>query len=605
MKKSSNRKLMLAVAISLAVGIVACLIAGSGVLFVPDGVVSDALYQRGGIVNTDIVVVGMDQRALDEIGPMPWSRHIMAEAIEYLNSDPDGRIPAAIGVDTLYVGESADPDADAHLVSAAASKGNVVVAAVATYDRELVVEGDDFYMSDNIVGWDEPFDELYAVTRIGHINAMEDQDAILRHALLYESVPGSGDVYSFARVIYEMYCENTGQATKENPATDGGFYYIPYTAAGGGYYDNISVADLLDGTIDPAFFAGKVVLIGPYAVGMQDSYPTSIDHAAPMYGVEFQANLIDAFERGFFPQSVSEELQLIILFAAVFGSCLFYRNRKVRWSVVYTIALIGGWLLLCLIMYRAGFILHVLWIPLFILCVFVGSVALNYVRAQREKKKVTNTFGHYIDPAIMKQLLDQGSSALKLGGELKEVAALFVDVRGFTTMSEALDPETVIEIINRYLTLTTECIMKNHGTLDKFVGDCTMALWNAPVEQEDPVYLACCAAMDMVEGSAALGKELQERFGRTVDFGIGVHWGPAVIGNVGAPKRMDYTAIGDTINTAARLEANAPGGQVLISRVVADILGDRAVCTSLGDSIRLKGKAEGFEILRLEKLIRD
>ncbi len=204
----------------------------------------------------------------------------------------------------------------------------------------------------------------------------------------------------------------------------------------------------------------------------------------------------------------------------------------------------------------------------------------------------------------MKQLLDQGSSALKLGGQLKDVAALFVDVRGFTTMSEALDPETVIEIINRYLTLTTDCIMRNHGTLDKFVGDCTMALWNAPVEQEDPVYLACCAAMDMVEGSAELGKELQERFGRTVDFGIGVNWGPAVIGNVGAPKRMDYTAIGDTINTAARLEANAPGGQVLISRAVADILGDRAVVTSLGDSIRLKGKAEGFEILRLESLVR-
>ena len=605
MNKTINRKLMLAVAVSLAVGIVACLIAGSGVLFVPDGVVSDALYQRGGIANTDIVVVGMDQRALDEIGPMPWSRHIMAEAVEYLNSDPDGRIPAVIGVDTLYVGESADPDADAHLVSAAAAKGNVVVAAVATYDRELVVEGDDFYMSDDIVGWDEPFEALYDVTRIGHINAMEDQDAILRHALLYENVPGSGDVYSFARVIYEMYCENTGQAVNENPATDGGFYYIPYTTTGGGYYDNISVADLLDGTIDPAFFADKVVLIGPYAVGMQDSYPTAIDHAAPMYGVEFQANLIDAFVRGFFPQSVSEVLQLILLFAVVFISCLFYRNRRVRWAVIVTAALIGGWILICMLAYRAGHILHVLWIPLFILCVFVGSVALNYVRAQREKKKVTNTFGHYIDPAIMKQLLDQGSSALKLGGQLKDVAALFVDVRGFTTMSEALDPETVIEIINRYLTLTTECIMKNHGTLDKFVGDCTMALWNAPVEQEDPVYLACCAAMDMVEGSAALGKELQERFGRTVDFGIGVHWGPAVIGNVGAPKRMDYTAIGDTINTAARLEANAPGGQVLISRAVADILGDRAVCTSLGDSIRLKGKAEGFEILRLEKLIRD
>ena len=164
--------------------------------------------------------------------------------------------------------------------------------------------------------------------------------------------------------------------------------------------------------------------------------------------------------------------------------------------------------------------------------------------------------------------------------------------------------DILAKIVNKYLTLTTECIMKNHGTLDKFVGDCTMAFWNAPVEQEDPVYLACKAAMDMVEGSKALGQELQERFGRTVHFGIGVHYGPAVVGNIGAPKRMDYTAIGDTVNTASRLESNAPGGTILISRAVADILGDRAQVTSLGSSIRLKGKAEGFEILTLDHLSR-
>jgi adenylate cyclase len=146
--------------------------------------------------------------------------------------------------------------------------------------------------------------------------------------------------------------------------------------------------------------------------------------------------------------------------------------------------------------------------------------------------------------------------------------------------------------------------MKNHGTLDKFVGDCTMAVWNAPLPQEDPVYLACCAAMDMVEGSRTLGDELLSRFGRTVSFGVGVNWGPAVVGNIGAPRRMDYTAIGDTVNTAARLEANAPGGTVFISRSVADQLGDRAHVTSLGSSIKLKGKAEGFEILRLDALDR-
>ena len=236
---------------------------------------------------------------------------------------------------------------------------------------------------------------------------------------------------------------------------------------------------------------------------------------------------------------------------------------------------------------------------------FVVSVALNYVRAWREKQKISNTFGHYVDPAVMKQLLEQGSTALELGGSMHDIAVLFVDIRGFTTMSEALDPATVVEILNRYLTLTTECIMRHHGTLDKFVGDCTMAFWNAPLPQEDAVYLACCAAMDMVEGSKALGEELQARFGRTVSFGVGVHVGPAVVGNIGAPQRMDYTAIGDTVNTSARLEANAPGGKVLISRAVADALGDRARTTSLGSTIKLKGKAEGFECLTLDELIRN
>ena len=144
--------------------------------------------------------------------------------------------------------------------------------------------------------------------------------------------------------------------------------------------------------------------------------------------------------------------------------------------------------------------------------------------------------------------------------------------------------------------------MKNHGTLDKFVGDCTMAFWNAPFPQEDAVYLACSAAMDMVEGAKALAEELQEKYGRSVSFGVGVNWGPAVVGNIGAPLRMDYTAIGDTVNTAARLEANAPAGTVYISRAVADVLGDRCEYTSLGDSIKLKGKADGFEVLKLERL---
>ena len=580
------------------------LLAASGITDGADGAVSDAFYQHATSTDGLITVVGMDQRAVDALGPMPWPRTVIADAIAWLNSDPDAR-PAVIAIDTLYVGESADPMADAYLAAVCENGGNVVVAGAGTFGSDLIVEGEEFSVDPRaLLAWDEPYPALKQAVTVGHINAMADTDGIVRHALLSIDVPGEGTVKSFSRVIYEKYCEAAGETPGPLPRTSDGFFYFPFTSAGGGYYDHVSVIDLVNGEIDPAVFAGRIVLIGPYTAGMQDEYRTSLDHAAPMYGVEIQANIVDAFRRGFFPFEVSRRLQLILLFAICLGMGIFFLDRPVLQALAGWVAAVTVWLFMCILMYRGGHILRVLPVPLFVTVLFVASVAANYIRARMEKRRVENTFGHYVDPAVMKELLETGSEALELGGKMTDIAVLFVDIRGFTTMSEALDPPTVVEIINRYLTLTTECIMKNHGTLDKFVGDCTMAFWNAPVAQEDPVYLACCAAMDMVEGSKAVGEELMQRFGRTVSFGIGVNWGPAVVGNIGAPLRMDYTAIGDTVNTAARLEANAPGGTVYISRAVADALGDRAKTTSLGGTIKLKGKADGFEILTLDELER-
>ena len=147
--------------------------------------------------------------------------------------------------------------------------------------------------------------------------------------------------------------------------------------------------------------------------------------------------------------------------------------------------------------------------------------------------------------------------------------------------------------------MTSSCIENNQGTLDKFVGDATMAFWGAPLPVEDPVYLAAKTALDIVEGAKALSEQLKEEINEELNVGVGVHFGPAVVGNMGSVKHMDYTAIGDTVNTSARLEANAPGGTVYISRAVADRLEGRMSFESLGDSVKLKGKAEGFEVLRL------
>ncbi|MBR3556365.1 MAG: CHASE2 domain-containing protein [Oscillospiraceae bacterium] len=579
-------------------------LAAFGVLKRPDFTVSDLLYQSSGATDGEIIVIGMDERATDAFGPMPWPRHVIAEAIEYLNRDPE-RKPAAIGIDILFTSKSDDPEGDAALVEAARKGGNVVFASAGTFGSEVVVTGDEFYVDTKaLLAWDQPYDELREVSYTGHINAMADPDSIIRHALLYVDVPKNGRVYSFSRILYDLYAEHMGMEASSLPKTDAkGFFYIPFTRTSRGYYQDWSVLDLVEGTVPTDRFANKVVLIGPYCAGMQDEYRTSIDHAAPMYGIEIQANLIDAFRAGFYPHEAGGILQLVLLFLISGFSFWWLWDRKVLFALIYWAALCAVYIGLCFGLYwLAGVVLHVLWIPLAVTLVFIASVALNYFRASMEKRRITDTFGRYVDPAILKELLVKGGAAEDLGGKTFNIAVLFVDIRGFTTMSESLDPPTVVEIINQYLTLTTECIMRHHGTLDKFVGDCTMAFWNAPLPQEDPVYLACCAAMDMVEGSKALGAQLLERFGRTVDFGVGVHYGPAVVGNIGAPKRMDYTAIGDTVNTASRLESNAPGSTIYISRVVADALGDRAKTTSLGGSIKLKGKAEGFEVLTLDSL---
>ncbi|MBQ3076232.1 MAG: CHASE2 domain-containing protein, partial [Clostridia bacterium] len=305
-------KTLKSVAAALAVAAALTLVAASGLLDRADWAVSDALYQRPAATDGEIVVIGMDQVALDALGPLPWPRSYMADAIHFLNADPD-TAPAVIGIDVLYVGESGDVEADAALAEAAALGENVVTAAAATFGSDLVTEGETFYLdSMAVLAWDAPYAALAEVTDTGHINAMADTDGIIRHALLKVEAP-TGEVLSFARVLYEKYCAAHGLPPNPLPETDGnGFFYLPYTAAPGGYYDSVSFVDLLDGLVDPSYFAGKIVLIGPYAAGMQDEYRTAIDHAVPMYGVEIVANQIDACRAGFFPREVGDTLQLAL-----------------------------------------------------------------------------------------------------------------------------------------------------------------------------------------------------------------------------------------------------------------------------------------------------
>ena len=565
--------------------------------------ISDRFYQEVGEKNPDIVVIGIDKVTLSKLGPASsLTRAHFAQAVEYLNNhDPKAR-PAVIGIDVLFTGDNADdPEGDRRLAAAAAQYGNVVVASEADVIDDEVLTDDIFAEWEQTWEWIPPFPALADAASTGHINAPNEVDGVVRHDLLYVKVNERGRLYSFSRVIYEKWCASKGITPKAPPSTgDNGIFYLPFTAKS--YECANNFWDLLEGKVEPAVYRDKIVLLAPYAPGLQDSTPTSLDRSDMMYGIDIHANAIEAFQKGFFPREIDREPQLALLFVLSFAAAIFFRNGTMPRIVVAWLIAVVGWLVLCKILYLNGSILYVTQIPLAVSILFVATIAFNYRHARTEKERVVATFERYVDPTVMNQLLSGGADAIDVGGKLRNIAVLFVDIRGFTSMSEILLPVVIVDILNRYLTLTTDCIRKHHGTLDKFVGDCTMAFWNAPLEQDKPVHLACRAALDMIEGAERLKGEIFREYGREITFGIGIHYGSAVVGNIGTSFRMDYTAIGDTVNTAARLEANAPGGVILISRAVADMLGDDADVTSLGNSIKLKGKRADFEILRLNSL---
>ena len=581
-------------------------ICASNIMYAQDTYLSDALYQKPSPQDGQIVLINIDQASLDALGPFPaWGRALMGDVINILNEDP-AQAPAVIALDVLYVGASDDPDGDAYLAEACANSCPVVTACAGTFGTQIAENADgSFYMDDYaLTAYDEPYEDLKNATWQGHINSMFDADGVLRHGIWQIDLPGGEEIPSFHRQIYERYCEQTGQETSTVPVTDSDHrYYIPFQGQPGAYSDGYGVIDLLNGEIDPSAYAGKIVMIGPYAAGMQDDFATAIDHAGKMYGIEYQANMVDALLHGQTKREAGHMPQVIAVFAVTLLWALIFSNRRLRTAIVGWLCTVAGYLGICVAAYAKGVVLSPLYIPMAVTILFVYSIASNYLRAALEKRRVTATFQRYVAPEIVAELLKEGSDAAALGGKLCDIAVLFVDIRGFTTMSEILKPEEVVQILNRYLTLTSTCIFDNSGTLDKFVGDCTMAFWGAPLPQEDSIYKAVKTAFDMIERSEALQKELEEKFGRTVSFGVGVHYGPAVVGNIGAPNRMDYTAIGDTVNTAARLEANAPGGCIYVSHTVAEALAGRVRFTSLGDTVPLKGKAAGFEVLRAEELL--
>lgn len=597
----TNSKLVHIIVMAVA-AVLVFILTMTDALYTPDAFLTDKLYTRLSGPNSNIIIVGIDEETLGEYGNFTlWSREKTAELLELLYSDPENA-PAVVGMDLLFT-EPYDEETDAHLASAAAlAGGNIVSGSHIVYRGQVETDesGKRYYNSEHIDRIEMPIDVLGDAVTSGFTNACVAKDGYVRYAMSSIATPDGGEQDSFAYAVYKLYAAGRGENVYVPDKQSNGLFQFMYSGKSG-EYSKVSFRAVLAGEVPAAAFKDAIVLIGAYAPGMQDDYQPASDRDTSMYGVENHANVIQAYMQHKTMTAVSRWLTaviaalIIILFLALTQKAGLWPGLigSVAVGVIYTLA---GRLLAA-----HGHYIPLIYVLLFLVIADAYLIVGKYVIEKIRRRHTLDVFKKYVAPQVVDELSRSGDFELKLGGEKRHIAVLFIDIRGFTTMSESLDPVQVVEILNDYLALVTDCVLSNSGTLDKFIGDAAMAVFNAPFDLDDYIYKAVKTAWDINSRSKPLEESLFERFGKGVKFGIGVNCGDAVVGNIGCDFRMDYTAIGDTVNTAARLEANAGAGEIYISEEVLNALGDRVKADLVGD-IPLKGKSNKINVYTVKEL---
>lgn len=369
----------------------------------------------------------------------------------------------------------------------------------------------------------------------------------------------------------------------------------------------VSAADVIEGRMPPNRLAGHLVLVGTSAIGLEDYRATPL--GVSMAGVEIHAQILEnvlsnaLLERPNY--AIGVELSAVALLGLL--AILLVPVMAARWVIVSTVILLSAYAVFTWFLFDANRMLVDPTFPVAATLLLTGVMTTaNYLREERQRREIRGAFGQYVSPALIERMQDN-PDALKLGGETKTLTLLFSDVRGFTAISESFkdDPQGLTVLMNRFLTVLSDAILDEGGTIDKFMGDAVMAFWNAPLDIDDHAKAGCRAALAMRRDVEALNRERAASAapGETVhriDVGVGLNTGPCVVGNMGSDTRFDYTALGDTVNLASRLEGQSKpyGVGIVLGETTARAVQDDMAVMEL-DLIRVKGKQEPARIFCL------
>lgn len=360
--------------------------------------------------------------------------------------------------------------------------------------------------------------------------------------------------------------------------------------------------ELLDGTADPKMIAGRMLILGTSAVGLRDirSIPTERD----IPGVEVHAQVIEVIANQDYltrPNYANAAEMAFVLFGGL-AMIILVPWLGAKWTaLVFVATAIGSggtsWYLFA----EQKVLLDASYAIVSIMLIYMVLTYSGYAREEAKRKQTRDAFSKYMSPDQVK-LVAENPDALQLGGDQRDMTLLFCDVRGFTTISEQFDAVGLTKLINKLLTPLTNVILDRHGTIDKYMGDCIMAFWNAPLDVERHEYYGCQSALAMMAEMGPLNDRLEAEAleeGRKhipLKVGLGLNSGPAVVGNMGSELRIDYSVLGDTVNLAARLEgqSKAYGVDIVIGQTTQAAVPEMA--TLFLDNIKVKGKTEAVTI---------
>ena len=603
----------------------------------------DRLFANQTDPGPGVVIVGIDNRSVQAIGSYPVPRSVYASALQ--NLEKDGA--SVVGFDIEFA-DPRDPQTDGVFAKALAASTIPVILSYPAADLQIrqgkVVQMGppsaidqiplkEFRCLDSNADPQVPCQKPNPNVALASPDLVLDSDGVVRRIPLFvqPACYAAGtcttpliDTFAFAAFRASQPDFQTFPEPQESGGTAsvGTGFSMSVDSKGAAlinfsgppdnfvhYKHYVSLADVISGAASPGIFKGSIVLVGAYNLaGVNDEQLVTTsagsNETLSMAGVEIHANVVQMLLGAPSKLLTPEPPWLLFVLILVLGlaTAVGVSRVSVLWGLLGTVVtLVVFTFAMSALASFNNFVPDVFHPWLAIALTYSGVTAYRFLYEDREKRKVTAIFGQYLKPEIVAQLARtrRGVDDIMRGGERRDITLMFVDIRGFTSMSESMAPPDITELVMTYLDHLSGLIFKWDGTVDKYVGDEIMAFWNAPRQQDNHALLAVRCAYDLVNHAPELEQMLMAKGLPPIRWGIGINSGPAVVGNMGSRSRIQYTALGDTVNTAARFCAHAPAFHVLIGEETYQMCKDY-VAVDLVPGVQLKGKsAETFRIYEL------